>query len=903
MQFLFKQVKKAIQLNWNINYLKKKLFVLIIICCFYKISIGQVIIKGYVFDQNKKKLENTSIVVKDSLNTIINYTFSNTEGFYMVKLSKLGNFNVQVSKLGYETKTIPVNLTNVQNDLSLNVILREKSVEINEVIVQAKRPITIKDDTISFVTRYFSNGTEQNAKELLSKIPGIQIDREGTIRVGGQEIEKLLVDNEDIFGKGYKIVSNNMPAFPIEEVEILKNYTDNRFLKGIKNTDKVALNLKLKDSHKNLWFGNVNPAIWNKNSYEIKSNIMNFSRKNKFYFIVNKNNIGYDATGDVNQFISNVNSEKDSWSKFSVNQLVKLSPPSLGFTNNRTNFNNASLVSLNSVIDLNDRLKIKIVSFFNLDKINFYRQSVDHVNFTNISFNNIENVEYFNNYRIALGELILDYNVAENKTLNISTLYNYRKNNDGSNLIFNDDSMLERLTTQANIFNQKITHTIKLNDNSVLMLNAFLKDEKLPQQYSVNNYFFKELFPEFSDADSVIQKNETGLKFYGGDAVFTQKFKRALLELDFGFESLSEKMNNLFSIYNSSVYLASPSGYMNKTTIHNNNIFLKSKYSFSFKNISLSSFLNFYQKFNKLKNNSFAKFESPFFVTPGINFKWNINSKNTISSNYSFDIVNNEVRDAYSNYILTSFRTFNKGTGNLDRLASSRFLIHYSLGNWLSRYFVNSLLIFIKKHDYYTWNTTINQNYLQSEKILVKNGELLIFNTKIDYFIGFLSSNIKLDFQHNISELTNSINSKEYVIASNTNIYGLELKSIFKGMFNFHVGTKWMTSKIIKPRNDSYTKQINFLDIILVLNDNVDLKLKAESFQFDNMNEDPIYFIDFDLSFKKFLNNRLTFSVRGRNLLNTNSYKTYQISEIGWSTNTYRLLPRFVLLSVNFRFP
>lgn len=44
------------------------------------------------------------------------------------------------------------------------------------------------------------------------------MDNEGTIKVGDQEIEKLMIDGDDLFERGYKILSKNMPAYPIEEV-------------------------------------------------------------------------------------------------------------------------------------------------------------------------------------------------------------------------------------------------------------------------------------------------------------------------------------------------------------------------------------------------------------------------------------------------------------------------------------------------------------------------------------------------------------------------------------------------------------------------------------------------------------------------------------------------------------
>ena len=71
----------------------------------------------------------------------------------------------------------------------------------------------------------------------------------------------------------------------------LKNYSNNRLLKGIEESNKVALNLKLNEKSKRIWFGNIKKGSNFKNRYELLGNLMNFGKKNKFYFLTNLNNL------------------------------------------------------------------------------------------------------------------------------------------------------------------------------------------------------------------------------------------------------------------------------------------------------------------------------------------------------------------------------------------------------------------------------------------------------------------------------------------------------------------------------------------------------------------------------------------------------------------------------------
>ena len=255
-------------------------YTIIAIVFLQNICFSQTIITGSV-KEGASNLHSVGVILKDSLaKSIIAYTFSDDSGKYELKTNRYGKFNLVFTSLGHETKTVPLILKQAQEKLTIDVTLKEKAMYLDEVIIKADLPMTVKEDTISFKTKFYIQGTEQTVEDLLQKIPGLQIDNNGAIKIGNQEIEKLMVDGDDLFERGYKILSKNMPAYPIEEVEILKNYSNNRLLKGVEESDKIALNLKLDEKSKRIWFGNVETSLGNDNFYQVKGNLMNFG-KNK----------------------------------------------------------------------------------------------------------------------------------------------------------------------------------------------------------------------------------------------------------------------------------------------------------------------------------------------------------------------------------------------------------------------------------------------------------------------------------------------------------------------------------------------------------------------------------------------------------------------------------------------
>lgn len=870
-------------------------------------SYAQTKIVGLATDENNSSLNSISIILKESTNSsIINYTYSDNKGNYILKTSKTGKFNLTFSSLGYESKTVVIEIDGIQKEIKIDAVLKEKSLELDEVIIQADSPMSIKKDTISFKTKFFTDGTEQTVEELLKTIPGININSDGTIKINNQEIEKLMIDGDDLFEKGYKILSKNMPAYPIEEVELLKNYSNNRLLKNIEESNKVALNLKLDEKAKRIWFGNIDINIGNENFYQLKTNLMNFGKKNKYYFLTNLNSIGYDATGDIDNLVRpfRINEPASIGDNQSVNSILSLSPNQLNFKKSRTNFNNAELVSLNTIFNLTEKLKIKTLGFFNWDETDFFRNSIDVIDVNGTNFTNNEDYELRNKKRIAFGKLDFTYNISKTKMLEATTKYNNGDFNDSSNLVFNGNSTIENLQHQNTLFDQKINYTNNFKDKKVFLLTGRFIDEKTPQNYRLNQFLYQDLFPQSQETKNITQLNQNQMQFAGINVhLLDRKENGNLLELQLGNEYRRDELSTTFSLLEDESLLVQPNDYQNETNYQVNDLYFKSKYRLKFKDFGLTGKLDVHQLFNQLENNQISSNQNPFFVNPSIGFDWKINDKNKITSSYSYNMTNAKILDVYSDFVLTGFRSFSKGTGSFSQLDASSFLFSYQLGNWSDSFFTNTFIIYSKNHNFFSTNTLIEQNYTQAEKILIEDREFININSKLDYYFKFISSNLKLVLGYTQSEFKNIVNGSNFreVTSKNYN-YGLELRSGFKGIFNYHIGTKWMNTEIQTTIENSFTDNVSFLDLSFVFNKKLDIQVQSERYYFGNLQTDnTYYFLDFDARYK-LIENKLTLGLTGKNLFNTERFMNFSVSDIGTSTTEYRLLPRFVLLKLEYRF-
>jgi len=578
-------------------------------------------IKGEVKDKNNQSIISTSIILKDNTGKIITYTYTDELGKYELKTEKLGQFVLIASSMGFEQKSIDLTFGNINETKTIDFILNPKVTELKEIILETKRPITIKNDTIVFNADSYKQGNEQVVEDLLKKIPSLNIDANGTIKVGNQEIEKVMIDGDDFFEKGYKIVTKNMPVNPIDKVELYQNYSNNKHLKGIENSDKVALNLTLKEDAKRVWFGNIQAGygLVSENRYEVRGNLMNFGKKNKYYFLTNLNNIGGDATGDINHLIRPYRFDEPAsiGDNQSANSLLGLGFDTPKLKQKRTNLNNAEMLSLNSIFTLSDKVKLKTLGFLNTDEIDFFRISLQQFSVGNTTFTNTEDFVGRKTLLTGFGKIDLTYDISNTKTFEYTGKFNKTNERNSSDLLFNNDLLNERSNANNQLFDQKIVYTNKFKENKVFLFSSRYINEKTPQNYSVNQFIFNDLFTE--KANNTKQFSENKMQFAGIEAHLLDKKKNGdLLEIKIGNQLRIDDLNTRFELLENENNLSFPNGYKNNLTYTTNDLYLSAKYRFKLKNFTLLTQADSHQLFNQLENFNRKTNQNPFFIMPKI---------------------------------------------------------------------------------------------------------------------------------------------------------------------------------------------------------------------------------------------------------------------------------------------
>lgn len=266
-----------------------KSFILIAFFCF-SLSHGQIQLSGTITDSINMPLSGANLIAIP-LNKDLGMKFSitNNKGQYFLNLQKDNIYFLELSYLGFHK----INDTLKLNDnTSLNFEMQIRKESLDEILIKQKMPVLVREDTITYRTDIFKTGEERKLVELLKKLPGIEVDREGNVIVNGKKVDKLMVDGKTFFTGSTKLAVQNIPANVVEEVEVLDNYSEVPFLKGLVDSNKTAMNIKLGKGKKKFTFGNIEVGGGVKDRYILHPTFFYYSPKTSINIIGDFNNIG-----------------------------------------------------------------------------------------------------------------------------------------------------------------------------------------------------------------------------------------------------------------------------------------------------------------------------------------------------------------------------------------------------------------------------------------------------------------------------------------------------------------------------------------------------------------------------------------------------------------------------------
>ena len=510
-------------------------------------------VKGVTFDSAAKKIvANATITLlrqKDS--SLVSFTMTDHAGRFELTGIMPGQYRILITHINYQNSHVNFSLTDNKKSEDLgNIIMNDKALMLGEVIVKNQAPpITLVGDTIQYNAGSFKTAPNANVESLLKKLPGVKVDKDGTIKAQGEKVQKVLVDGKEFFGNDPKIATKNLPADAVDKVQVYDKQSDQAQLTGFDdgNSEKT-INLQLKKDKKKGMFGKLTAGAGTGNRYESRFNINSFKGARQLSAIGMGNNSNAEGFSfmDVLNFTGAMNQLKNGGGNININ--IDSNDPLAGLLGgNNTGINtiygggfnynniagNKTELQSNYFYSRYNPVKESIVQRTYFLPANLYNEKSYSNNLNNNHrFNaNIDyHIDSFNSIKISPS---ISYQQTKNKTLSDYSTYS------DAGFFINDGNSNNSAYSEGYNFTNNILFRKKFRRKRRTFSLNFLSNMNSSTGYgtlqAITGFYDRQ--GTFLRRDSIDEKNNNGssLKGYSSRAVYTEPlFKRSILEFSMG---------------------------------------------------------------------------------------------------------------------------------------------------------------------------------------------------------------------------------------------------------------------------------------------------------------------------------------------------------------------------------
>ncbi len=253
-------------------------------------------ISGRVLDSESAEALSYSTVqiMKSDSTSMVAGGVTNVNGYYNIKNIPAGQYVMKVSYIGYHNLFRTLEVKDNQTEVNGGtILLMPNSVMLQEaVITGTMRQVEVKEDTLIFNADAFKVPEGSVLEELIKKIPGAEVDDNGTIKINGKTVSKILVEGKEFFSNDRSMAMKNLPANIVDKVKTYDKQSDMAKMTGIDDgEEETVLDLTIKKGMKNGWFGNVDLAGGTEERFSEKININRFADQTQYSIIGSYNNV------------------------------------------------------------------------------------------------------------------------------------------------------------------------------------------------------------------------------------------------------------------------------------------------------------------------------------------------------------------------------------------------------------------------------------------------------------------------------------------------------------------------------------------------------------------------------------------------------------------------------------
>ena len=258
-------------------------------------------IQGWVVDSaTGQPLSQATVSLRSAADSLLlSPQLADAQGRFAFPNISKGHYQLAISYAGYQSFRRSVVISTVSKTFDVGTLaLRPRTVRFREVTVHHRAPVTIRHDTLEFDAGAFATRPDALVKDLLRKLPGLEVTGDGSVRAQGKIVQQVFVNGKPFFGNDPKMATCNLPANLIDKIQVYDKRSDQSAFSGVDDGSRIrTINIVTKPEGRRGQFGQQVVGYGTDGRYQVGGNINRFREQKQVSLLGQTNNINQPGYG------------------------------------------------------------------------------------------------------------------------------------------------------------------------------------------------------------------------------------------------------------------------------------------------------------------------------------------------------------------------------------------------------------------------------------------------------------------------------------------------------------------------------------------------------------------------------------------------------------------------------
>ena len=251
------------------------------------------LVSGAIIDRDTKDpVEQVTVQLLKTDSTYVTGAISNEKGLFHLNAPENGKYLLKITSVGYKPTVKRVVIEQDKNLGLGNVVIGADAIMLKGAVVTAMaQKVTLKEDTFVYNSAAYRTPEGSVVEELVKRLPGAEVSDDGTIKINGKEVKKILVDGKEFMTGDTKTALKNLPTSIIDKIKAYDEKSDLSKVTGIDDgEEQTVLDFNVKKGMNKGLMSNIDLGIGNKDRYSARGMGGYFNSNNRFMLFGNANN-------------------------------------------------------------------------------------------------------------------------------------------------------------------------------------------------------------------------------------------------------------------------------------------------------------------------------------------------------------------------------------------------------------------------------------------------------------------------------------------------------------------------------------------------------------------------------------------------------------------------------------